>query len=263
MKVYVTEALRSLAKRHRIFTADPGDMWPLGGSVYVGNDATVEPYAHILSGTVIPKAIGAFSYAHSLLDNHLSIGRYTSISWRMTIMGSAHPAHWASSHPFSHGPWPLHGIRAYLLDTNTGPIAVHAFDQGPQEIVIGNDVWIGAEVMIKRGVTIGDGAVIAARSIITKDVPPYAIVGGSPARLIRYRFDEALIEDLQASQWWRYGPDVLQQLDVRDPVGFPDRLREAEARGDIRPMTLDPLTATAIIEASVIGRPVGGAPTAP
>jgi len=255
MKVAVTEALKKLAQRHRIFTSDPGHMWPLGGAIFVGEEATLEPYSHLLAGNVIPKRFGAFSYAYSTLDNQLSVGRYTSISWRVTIMGSAHPSDWASLHPFSHNPRPLLGIKAYLLDREISSFRPEPFDQGPQDITIGHDVWIGAETMIKRGVTIGDGAIIGARSLVTKDVPPYAIVGGAPARLIRYRFDETLIEAMLASQWWRYGPDVLQDLDVRDPVRFLDRLREREERGDIQPMDLAPLTARAIIEASATGTP--------
>lgn len=69
-------------------------------------------------------------------------------------------------------------------------------------VIIGHDVWIGAEAVIMDGVTIGDGAVIAARSVVTRDVPPYAIVGGLPARLIRFRFDEETIESLKSFKWW-------------------------------------------------------------
>ncbi|WP_419319453.1 CatB-related O-acetyltransferase [Caulobacter sp. ErkDOM-E] len=260
MKVAVTEALRKLAQRHRIFTSDPGHMWPLGGSIFVGKEAALEPYSHLLAGTIIPKRFGAFSYAYSALDNYLSVGRYTSISWQVSVMGSAHPSDWASLHPFSHNPRPLLGIKAYLLDREISSFQPEPFDQGPQDIVIGHDVWIGAETMIKRGVTVGDGAIIGARSLVTKDVPPYAIVGGAPARLIRYRFDGDVIEAMQASQWWRYGPDVLQALDVRDPVGFLDRLREREAQGDIQPMVLTPLTAEALVEAGAIGPAPASAP---
>lgn len=252
MKVVVTEALRKLARRHRIFTSDPGHTWPLDGAVFVGAEAMIEPYSHLLAGNVIPKRFGAFSYAHSVLDNQLSVGRYTSISWQVRIMGSAHPSDWASLHPFSHNPQPLLGIRAYLLDREISSHQPETFDQGPQDITIGHDVWIGAETMIKRGVTIGDGAIVGARSLVTKDVPPYAIVGGAPARLIRYRFDETLVDALQTSQWWRYGPDVLQDLDVRDPARFLERLREREAQGDIQPMAFTPLTAQAIIEAGAV-----------
>ncbi len=263
MKILVSEALRALATQHRIFTADPGAMWPLGSSVMIGLEATIEPYSHLLGGPLIPKACGAFSYTHSPFDIDTSIGRYCSIAFGVRIMGSAHPSGWASLHPFSNNPYPLAGIRTYFTDRGLSLPEAIEFDQGPQEISIGHDVWIGAETLIKRGVTIGEGAVIGARSLVTKDVPPYAIVGGAPARLIRYRFDQPVIEALQASQWWRYGPDVLRDLDVRDPVGFVDRLREREALGDVQPLNLNPLTSKELIEASVVPPASAAAPIAP
>ena len=69
-------------------------------------------------------------------------------------------------------------------------------------IVIGNDVWIGAQSILVSGIKIGDGAVIAANSVVTKDVPPYAIVGGSPAKVINYRFSEEIISELANLKWW-------------------------------------------------------------
>jgi len=69
---------------------------------------------------------------------------------------------------------------------------------------IGNDVWLGNHVVVKDGVTIGDGVIVGANAVVTRDVPPYAIVGGNPARTIRMRFPEAVIERLQRIQWWQY-----------------------------------------------------------
>lgn len=77
------------------------------------------------------------------------------------------------------------------------------------DIVIGNDVWIGFEAVIMPGVKIGDGAIIGTRSLVTKDVPPYGIVGGVPARLIRKRFEESVIEKLQQLQWWDWEPEII------------------------------------------------------
>ena len=78
------------------------------------------------------------------------------------------------------------------------------------DIVVGNDVWIGYEAVILSGVTIGDGAIVAARAVVTKDVPPYAIVGGVPAKIIRPRFPEDVIKRLQSLRWWDWPEEKLQ-----------------------------------------------------
>lgn len=77
------------------------------------------------------------------------------------------------------------------------------------DIVVGNDVWIGYEAVILSGVTIGDGAIIGSRAVVTKDVPPYTIVGGVPARAIRKRFDEDTIAKLKALQWWNWDEEKI------------------------------------------------------
>ncbi len=89
---------------------------------------------------------------------------------------------------------------------------------------IGNDVWIGFGATVLNGVTIGDGAIIAAGAVVTKDVPPYTIVGGSPARVIRQRFSDAIVERLLKLKWWKYGPDILCGLDISSPENCIDEL---------------------------------------
>lgn len=79
------------------------------------------------------------------------------------------------------------------------------------DIVIGNDVWIGYEAMIMAGVHIGDGAIIAARAVVTKDVPPYTIVGGTPAKEIRKRFDTEVIQQLLKLKWWDWSTNKIRQ----------------------------------------------------
>jgi carbonic anhydrase/acetyltransferase-like protein (isoleucine patch superfamily) len=77
---------------------------------------------------------------------------------------------------------------------------------------VGNDVWIATNVSIMQGVTVGDGAVIAQESFVTRDVPPYALVGGHPARIIRYRFAEAQISELLRIAWWNWDDDEIRKL---------------------------------------------------
>ena len=108
------------------------------------------------------------------------------------------------------------------LSTYVFPIFYEEWDHGMEvteawdrrgDIVIGNDVWIGYEAVILSGVTIGDGAIVAARSVVTKDVPPYTIVGGVPARTIRRRFDQETIDALLELRWWDWPPEKLSGRD--------------------------------------------------
>ena len=96
------------------------------------------------------------------------------------------------------------------------------------DIVIGNDVWIGYEAVILSGVTVGDGAIVGARAVVTKDVPPYTIVAGVPAHPIRKRFDEEVIAKLQALRWWDWDEEKIKRCIPAIQSGDIDTLERAE-----------------------------------
>ena len=89
-------------------------------------------------------------------------------------------------------------------------------DIATKKVTIGNDVWIGIKATIMPNITIGDGAVIGANAVVTKDVPPYAVVVGVPAKIIKYRFDEEIIKDLLELKWWNYSESFIKTLPFED-----------------------------------------------
>jgi Fe-S-cluster formation regulator IscX/YfhJ len=103
-------------------------------------------------------------------------------------------------------------------------------------INIEHDVWIGENVTIAPGVTIGTGSVIAARTLVTKSVPPYSIVGGNPGRIIRDRFNSQIVSRLLESQWWTLSPAILRQLDMSSPIAFLDGFDDLPTRSDFVPI---------------------------
>jgi acetyltransferase-like isoleucine patch superfamily enzyme len=162
--------------------------------------------------------IGAFSYGRPRVrfpwsGARLSIGRYCSIAERVEIfLGGNHRPEWITTYPFSgmKGLWPEAPETAEFQTTRG-------------DVVIGHDVWIGSGAVILSGVAIGHGAVVAARAVVTKDVPPYGIVGGNPARLIRLRFSEEIVDRLLQAAWWDLPPEAVSAL---IPLLQSDRIEE-------------------------------------
>ena len=127
-----------------------------------------------------------------------SIGKYCSISWNVSIGGANHNYSLLTTH-------------SMLYDEQFGMVESPLYNRFSNKCTIGNDVWIGAGAQILRGVTVGDGAVIAAGAVVTKDVPPYAIVCGVPAAIIKYRFDEKTIKQLLEIKWWDFEPELIKE----------------------------------------------------
>lgn len=150
--------------------------------------------------------IGDYTYGNPRViswkeGTSLRIGKYCSIGTNVTIfLGSEHRVDWVSTYPFSFlSPvWPT-----------AKSISGHPSTKG--DVVIGNDVWIGFGTTLLSGVTVGDGAAIGACSVVTRDVPPYAIAAGNPAQIIRYRFDEETIQKLLRIKWWDWPEEKVSE----------------------------------------------------
>jgi acetyltransferase-like isoleucine patch superfamily enzyme len=133
--------------------------------------------------------------------NNLIIGNFASIAGNIKVyLGGNHRTDWVTTYPFGH-------INNNTFNHFSG--SGHPVSKG--DIIIGNDVWIGDNVVIMSGVTIGDGAVIANNSHVVKNVEPYTIVGGNPAKTIRYRFTPTQIEELLKIKWWNWDDEKINK----------------------------------------------------
>lgn len=185
----------------------------------------VESPATLHGGDYDAEFVGAFSYmggGNSSIVHVSSIGRFCAIATHVVTGAHEHPTTFLSPHPLFIGS-PMFAKSSSLFRVlnhqeiaKAGLAHIAAMQHRTDKIRIGNDVWIGEGAFIRRGVTIGDGAVVAARSVVTRNVPPYAIVGGAPARIIRTRFEPAVIDELLRLQWWNYGLSALHQVDFTD-----------------------------------------------
>jgi acetyltransferase-like isoleucine patch superfamily enzyme len=128
----------------------------------------------------------------------LKIGRFCAIAYGVVIiLGEEHRIDWVTTYPFSR------------LFPKAKRFPGHPRSKG--DVIIGNDVWVGRDALILSGVEIGNGAVIAARSVVAKDVPPYSIVAGNPAKLVRFRFNKSVITDLQRIAWWNWSLSKIEE----------------------------------------------------
>lgn len=148
--------------------------------------------------------LGDYSYiSKNASINKCIIGRFCSIGPNFCCGLGIHPTNGISTSPMFYSSAKQNGIT--LCDENKV--------EESKETRIGNDVFIGANVTVLDGVSIGDGAVIGAGAVVTKDIPPYAIVGGVPAKIIRYRFNDTTISKLQEKQWWDKDEKELERVE--------------------------------------------------
>ncbi|AXQ28360.1 antibiotic acetyltransferase [Solimonas sp. K1W22B-7] len=178
---------------------------------------------------------GAFSYVNGMYTSSLydtRVGRYCSIAEAAIVGPYEHPTDGLSTHTFAFSApedFPPFAVFQEFKDLAT----LRKRDDVNRDFTeIGHDVWIGAGAFIKRGVKIGDGAVVAAHALVTRDVPPYSIVVGTPAKVTRLRFSDDIVERLMKLQWWRYNlAPHKNELDYSRIEGALEGLEQRAAEG--------------------------------
>lgn len=182
-------------------------------------NSEVHPTSKIESGShFINSSMGKYSFCgYDCEIINCSIGSYCSIANNVIIGGAMHPMNWVSMSP------------VFYYGRDSVKKKFSEFHRDPESrTIIGHDVWIGHGAHIKQGVTIGTGAVVGMGAVVTKDVPPYMIVGGNPARVIRKRFDNDISNGLLKSEWWLLPDEEIQELSIKiqSPVEFLKQLNK-------------------------------------
>jgi acetyltransferase-like isoleucine patch superfamily enzyme len=153
--------------------------------------------------------IGKFTYGFDQIKfwyfgegKSITIGNFCSIAPNVNIfLGGNHRTDWITTYPFGH---------VYPDDLGGESIKGHPSSNG--NVIIGNDVWVGFSATIMSGITVGDGAVISANSVVTRDVNPYEVVGGNPAKFIKKRFDKDIVDLLLKLRWWDLSLEVIKEI---------------------------------------------------
>ncbi|CTQ42696.1 CatB-related O-acetyltransferase [Roseibium aggregatum] len=183
----------------------------IGGGVEYSDPVHIGPQVIIQSGTV-----GRYCFVNNntCLFGTVHVGQFVSFGRACQVGGSEHSLSNLTTSFFR-------GSRGWFPDDHYAQTAALCEIESPDRArgtitTIGNDVWVGGGAIILRGVTIGDGAVVGAGAVVTKDVPPYAIIGGNPAKVIRYRFDERTISSLLRLKWWDRPIEQIAVLPFED-----------------------------------------------
>ncbi|MFT5716054.1 MAG: virginiamycin A acetyltransferase [Oleiphilaceae bacterium] len=204
-----------------------------GPSAFYGGNFSQQQKWQCIGGLC---SMGAYSYSHSFLPSGVSVGRYSSVAKGLKVLDFSHPVDWVSSSVAFFTPEPLVSKSALaefcdlkLQNTNSS-FQRTPFDPkvGKAYPKIGNDVWIGENVTLVMGISIGHGAIVAANATVTKDVPPYSIVAGCPATIKKSRFEKNTVDRLIDSKWWDYDVVSFGGFDYQNPLKFLDQFESSK-----------------------------------
>lgn len=232
MEIKITNKFMQLVERKKI-TLSYAD---IGKTLFFPVGSCIEQYAGIYGGRNL-MTVGAFSTVHStILDPRLiKIGCYSTVEGNVRVMHANTPLHFLTTSTVLYAPSYIQAID----NPNDTKILHYQPNNHKKTVIIEHDVFIEQDCILFSGITIATGAVVKAGSVVTENVPAYAIVQGNPAKVIGYRFDKTIIEKLLQTQWWQYNIYDLAYFDVSNLEKFVEKFNEH--RLHLIPMTVQQL----------------------
>ncbi len=212
--------------------------WGCFGSCKTGVCELEAPVRLAAPGNAEIEKMGAFSYfcADAYLNGVSEIGRFTSVSTNVQMGLPQHPTNLITTSGILMNTKPDYWCAEFTdlyKDKEWGQKISRYYKETEgkkrsRKIKIGSDVWIGANAVIQQGVEVGHGAIVANNAVVTKDVPPYAIVAGIPAKIIRMRFPEDIVQRLLKVKWWQYGTEILKGIpaEISEAVKYLEERKE-------------------------------------
>ena len=205
----------------------------------------------IVQGKIRPKnqiSVGAYTGIYGGEIGWANIGRFCSIASQVDIASDQHPVDWLSTSMIQYVN-NIHSWREYIEASGEHFKAALGGVSTNARVLIGNDVWIGRGALVKSGVHIGDGVIVGGGSVVVKDVPAYHIVAGNPAKTIRLRFSDAIVEKLLQLEWWKYNIFSIEGLDFKKIESALELIEQGIADGTLGPLPVTMMTVSGALDA--------------
>lgn len=221
-----------------------------GQYLFFEDSLKLEKHTRIRTGNFLP-SMGSFSYTRSAINpSRIEIGRYCSLADNIRVFDEDHPLDTFTTSTLLYRPRLEFAIRN--RDGNDFKITKNVVSK-QKKVIIKNDVWVGSHVALKPGITLHNGCCVGTGSVVTKDVPPYSIVAGNPARVVKMRFPEEIVKKLLETKWWDYLFAEFKDVDANTKIeDFINIFNELKSNGRILPFNPNIYTANDLLTANEI-----------
>ena len=236
MKIKVNKFVREYLEEFKILTIDSNCRLKAGEIIRIPSGGFMEEYSTVHQGDSICQ-MGSFSYSNAIIPRlDIQMGRYCSVALGLNFIAAKHPLDTISTSPFIYEPKFFKDAALKWIDKDYTYTLRDQLVPPPPPTIFENDVYVCTNALLKPGIRLHTGCVVAQNAIVTKDVPPYAIVGGSPARVLKYRFDEPTIKRLLELKWWEYHFADFDGINAKQDINhYLDQLEERIQKGLIKP----------------------------